>query len=90
MPRYDLNCLKCQKETIVYVHDTLKVDHSEFQCSHCGHEQLDLVAYYHDEQTQIIALQKELDRMADLIDSLMEKMNMYDSTVKDDGSIIIN
>jgi hypothetical protein len=78
MPRYDLNCPKCKKETIYYFQRDVQVEWSEIPCGHCDYEHPELIAFYEDEQSQIMALQKEIDTLIDSMNDLLERLGYSD------------
>jgi hypothetical protein len=65
------------------------VDHSEIPCSHCDSDQTELIAFYEDEQSQIMALQKEVDHLIEVVDDLLDRMGYNeDNVAKAKGDIL--
>lgn len=83
MPRYDIKCLECQNETIYYFQREVQVEFSDIPCEECGSQKTELIAFYEDEQSQIMQLQKEIDNLIEVVDALIDRMGYNDSAEVD-------
>ena len=80
IPRYDLKCLKCQKETIIYFYDEGEhPDPHDIACQHCFHKNTELIAFYRSTDEILIALQQEIEKLKERIDAyeIGEDCNSY-------------
>ena len=90
MPRYDFKCPKCKKETIFYFQAEMQIAHYEIPCSHCEYENPELIAFYEDEQSQIMALQQEIDKLIELVDALLDRTGYNDLKSPDKDNTLLN
>ena len=68
MPRYDFECFKCKRETVIYSHHD--VDTSRIKCEHCGHHDPALVQFFRTDQAELLALEYKIGDLENRIEKL--------------------
>jgi len=76
MPRYDMKCRECGRQTIILCHEKHDVDPYSIECEFCKSHDTQLIAYFFDERYHIEALQREIEELTLRIARLDE--NGYD------------
>lgn len=78
MPRHDFNCLKCNAETIVYTREKEHIDLLKVRCEYCHSDNVQLMAYYESDATQLITMQHEIQNLIDKVDAIIDKIGGFE------------
>jgi len=82
MPRYDFQCLDCNGQTIIYLHENEYIDHRVVCCDYCNSDVTQLISYCENAVVALTSLQHEVFSLTERVDDLMQELGESDSVIE--------